>query len=82
MPRSSISKRFGLVVRSFRIRSGLSQETLAERAGLHPSYVSMVERGTRNATLDVAERIASALQTSLKELITACEGLTVEGTGA
>jgi transcriptional regulator with XRE-family HTH domain len=68
-----ISTQFGLVVRSLRVRSGLSQESLAERAGLHPSYVSMVERGTRNATLDVADRIAGALQISLKDLIGACE---------
>ena len=48
---------------------GLSQEKLAEAAGLHPTYVSMVERGVRNPTLDVAARIAKALKFSLPRLI-------------
>jgi transcriptional regulator with XRE-family HTH domain len=65
----SISKNFGTVVRDRRITAGLSQETLAEGAGLHPTYISMVERGVRNPTLDVAARIAKALQVSLPRLI-------------
>lgn len=48
---------------------GLSQEKLAERAGLHPSYIGMVERGMRNATLDVAFRIAKSLKISLPKLL-------------
>jgi len=48
---------------------GMSQEKLAERAGLHPTYVSMIERGVRNATLDVAARIAKALKVELPKLI-------------
>ena len=47
----------------------MSQEKLAERAGLHPTYVSMIERGVRNATLDVAARIAKALKVTLPKLI-------------
>jgi transcriptional regulator with XRE-family HTH domain len=69
MPISSISKQFGNAVRSRRIASGLSQEKLAERAGLHPNYIGMVERGVRNATLDVAIRIAKALKIGLPKLI-------------
>lgn len=69
MPISSISKNFGTAVRTRRIAVGLSQEKLAERAGLHPTYVSMVERGVRNATLDVAARIAKALKVELHKLI-------------
>ena len=49
--------------------SGLSQEKLAERAGLHPNYVGKIERGVRNATLDVAARVAKALKVSLPKLI-------------
>jgi len=49
--------------------AGLSQEKLAEVARLHPTYVSMVERGIRNPTLDVAARIAKALKISLPRLI-------------
>lgn len=49
--------------------AGVSQEKLAEAAGLHPTYVSMVERGIRNPTLDVAARIAKALKVTLPRLI-------------
>jgi transcriptional regulator with XRE-family HTH domain len=69
MPFSSISKLFGIAVRSRRLSAGLSQELLAERANLHPTYISMVERGVRNATLDAAARIAGALNVSLPKLI-------------
>ena len=47
--------------------AGLSQEKLAETAGLHPTYVSMVERGIRNPTLDVAARIAKALESVCRD---------------
>jgi len=69
MPLSRISKHFGRAVRRRRTEAGLSQEALAERAGLHPTYVSMVERGLRNPTLDVSARIAKALKASLPALI-------------
>lgn len=49
--------------------SGMSQEKLAERAGLHPTYVSMIERGVRNATLVVSARLAKALKVGLPKLI-------------
>jgi len=66
---SRISQAFGLAVRDARLRKGFSQERLAERAGLHPTYVGMIERGVRNATLDVAAKLASALDTPLPKLI-------------
>lgn len=69
MPAPSISRHFGLAVRTRRLAAGISQEKLAERAGLHPTYVSMIERGVRNATLDVAARIAKALKIGLPKLI-------------
>ena len=65
----ALSKRFGLAVRARRIGAGLSQERLAEIAGLHPTYVGMVERGVRNPTLDVADRLARALRVSLSKII-------------
>jgi transcriptional regulator with XRE-family HTH domain len=60
---------FGLIVRRRRTMAGISQEKLAEHAGLHPTYISMIERGHRNPTLDAADRIASALKASLPILI-------------
>ena len=69
MPISSISKHFGIAVRNRRKAAGLSQESLAERAGLHPTYVSMVERAVRNPTLDVSVGIAEALKVGLPKLV-------------
>ncbi len=69
MPNPSISRLFGTAVRMRRMATGLSQEALAERAGLHPTYVSMVERGVRNPTLDVSDRIARALKIGLSKLL-------------
>jgi transcriptional regulator with XRE-family HTH domain len=69
MPGSIISKQFGIAVRNRRVAAGLSQEKLAERAGLHPTYVSMVERGVRKPTLEVSARIAKALKVSFPKLV-------------
>lgn len=52
---------FGARVRELRTGSGLSQEQLAERSGLHRTYVSSVERGQRNVGLDNILRLAAAL---------------------
>lgn len=62
MPLPAISKRFGITVRNRRIAAHITQAILAERAGLHETYIGMVERGIRNPTLDVAERIAKGLR--------------------
>jgi transcriptional regulator with XRE-family HTH domain len=69
VPVSGLAKRFGIVVRNRRIAASLSQERLAELARVHPTYVGMVERGVRNPTIDVAERIAKALKSDLSTLV-------------
>tara|TARA_R110000787_G_scaffold271309_1_gene378460 strand:+ start:1284 stop:1463 length:180 start_codon:yes stop_codon:yes gene_type:complete len=56
-------------LRKLREAQGWSQEELADRAGLHRTYVSAVERGVRNLTLSVLERLARALEVSLAELM-------------
>lgn len=68
-----LAKRFGAVIRIRRLEAGLSQEKLAEKAGLHPTYIGMVERGVRNPTLDVAARLAKALKAKLPKLIEEAE---------
>jgi transcriptional regulator with XRE-family HTH domain len=70
---SPLSIAFGEVVRSRRKTVGLTQEELAERAAIHPTYVGLVERGERNPSLDVAARIANALDVTLAELIARSE---------
>lgn len=69
MAKSGISLWFGDAVRKNRTALGLTQEALAEKARLHPTYVSMVERGVRNPTLQAAAQIADALKIGLPELI-------------
>jgi len=50
--KSDLKLLFGLSVKSRRTRLGISQEGLAERAGLHPTYVSDIECGKRNLSLE------------------------------
>ena len=52
---------FATNVRKYRTEKGISQETLAELAGLHRTYISAVERERRNISLDNIENIANAL---------------------
>jgi transcriptional regulator with XRE-family HTH domain len=54
-------KQFGKKVRQLRLAKEWTQEDLAERAGLHPTYVGGVERGERNLGLDNILKIARAL---------------------
>jgi len=49
---------FGKRVREYRLQNGLTQQELADRAGLHRSYVGEIELGKRNITLDNAMKIA------------------------
>ena len=59
---------FGRRVRSLRVAHGLSQEELAERAGLHRTYVSSLERGQRNVGLDNVHALARALEVAPADL--------------
>lgn len=61
---------FAVNMRRIRKEKRLTQEQLAERAGLHPNYVSSVERGERNLSIANIERIACALEVAMAELLT------------
>ena len=63
--RNTETVRFGDIVRRARAEAGLSQEELADRAGLDRSYVGGVERGERNPTLVVIAKIAKGLGLSV-----------------
>ena len=52
-----------------RAEKGWSQEELADRAGLHRTYISGVERGVRNPTVTVVEKIADALDVECGALL-------------
>jgi XRE family transcriptional regulator, regulator of sulfur utilization len=62
---------FGAVVRRHRLERGLSQERLAEAAGLSQRYLSVLERGENSPTLNVIVRLAAALDLSPAELLDA-----------
>lgn len=60
---------FGDNVRKERLAKNLSQESLADLAGLHRTYIGMIERAEKNITLVSIEKIANALGLRLKDLI-------------
>lgn len=59
----------GVVIQKRRKQLGLSQDHLAERAGLHRTYISEIERRSRNLSVKILVRIAIALETSPSVLI-------------
>ena len=69
MKREILTK-FGQKVRDERKRLGLSQEKLAGRAGVHRTYIGMVERAEKNITLENIEKIAKALKISIADFFT------------
>jgi transcriptional regulator with XRE-family HTH domain len=58
----------GLAVRELRKRAGLSQEQLAHASGLHPTYISGIERGLRNPSWRSVGRLCEALEVRISEL--------------
>jgi transcriptional regulator with XRE-family HTH domain len=68
MWRQDVKKGFGFALRQWRYRAGISQEELAWRAGLHRTYVSGIETGARNASLQTIEKLAKALDISLSKI--------------
>ena len=73
--RRSLSPWLGVAIRTRREAKGLSQEQLAERADLHRTYVSMVERAVRNISVDALGGIADALELPTSQLIEHAERL-------
>jgi transcriptional regulator with XRE-family HTH domain len=59
---------FGRNVRALRLKLGYSQEKLAEVAGLHRTYIGMIERAEKNITLNNVEKLAKALNVLPSEL--------------
>lgn len=65
---SNVLKIFGQRVRAERLKLGLSQEALAEKANVHRTYIGMIERAEKNITLTNVDKIARALGLSIKNL--------------
>ena len=66
---------FGTVVRNKRKDCKLSQEQLAEAAGLHVNHISFIERAKTSASLQAIESIAKALNVKPSDLILSAEAL-------
>ena len=67
----SLKAGLGAAIRYERSVLGISQEELAYRSGLHRTYVSDLERGSRNPSIDSIEKLARALQISVSKLFEA-----------
>ena len=63
------ANQFGAIIRSLREEAGLSQEALAEAAGLHCTHISLIERGGRSVRLETVEALARALHAQPGELM-------------
>lgn len=63
----------GAEIRTLRVALGLSQERLADLAGLHRNFIGLIERGQRNPTYLTLLAISSKLEVPLSKLILAAE---------
>lgn len=70
---SDFSRAFGRVVRSRRRHADISQEALAERAGIHRTHLSEIETGKVRIGLDIAKQLADGLGVALATLVAEAE---------
>ena len=66
---SDISGKFAKKVKEIRLRKKMSQGDLAKILGVHPTYISGIERGIRNMALKNIEKLANALGVSVNDLL-------------
>jgi transcriptional regulator with XRE-family HTH domain len=66
---AALADKFSVNLKSERLRRKLSQESLAHKAGLSVSYISMLERGQRAPPLDTLESLAKALSVAPTSLL-------------
>lgn len=71
---SDLSHEIGKRIRNYRTQLKLSQEELAEKCSLHPTYIGQVERGDKNATIESISKIAAGLDVPLITLFENLEG--------
>lgn len=64
-----VHKQIGANVRKFRKKIGMTQERLAEKAGLHSVYISQVERAERAITIETLQKITKALGVKLRDVV-------------
>jgi transcriptional regulator with XRE-family HTH domain len=66
--KSDVQRRLGAAVKEIRARREITQEELARRTDLHPTYISDIERGARNPSFAVLVRLADGLEASMADL--------------
>ena len=66
--RASTRARLGRAVKQIRIQRGLTQEQVSAASGLHPTYISDIERGARNPSWQVITRLADGIGVSTAEI--------------
>ncbi len=72
-PRAAVQLRLGRAIRAIRARQGLTQEQVSAVAGLHPTYVSDIERGARNPSWEAITRLATGMGVTTSEIARAYE---------
>jgi len=65
----TLQQKFGTIIRRRRLEAGIGQEKLADKAGLHSTHVSLLERGKRMPSLEVIRKLAAALETTMASLM-------------
>ncbi len=71
---SGLASEIGKRIWNYRTQQNLSQEELAEKCSLHPTYIGQVERGEKNATIESISKIAAGLNVPLSTLFENIEG--------
>lgn len=66
---AGIKRQLGKKIKELRLKAGYSQEELAAKAGLHRTYMSDVERGERNVSVENIEKIVKALGVKSSDLL-------------
>ena len=74
MATNDLKTLLGMAIKTQRASLGISQEELAHRAGLHRTYISDLERGARNPSVESIEKLAAALQISVAKLFEQAAG--------
>ncbi len=62
-----LQRKFGKVVKELRLEKSLSQESLALESGIDRTYISDIEKGERNISLQIISQLSQALQISLSD---------------
>ena len=66
--RPAVQRRLGRAVKAIRVAHGLTQEQVSAASGLHPTYISDIERGARNPSWEAITRLADGIGVPVSEI--------------